>query len=97
MVRKMNELINKIEELKVSSIGKTIDGRIAEFKNFDKESNDDLFKEACFCMLTANFNAEKSIKIQNEIGDCFLGKSDSLLSYQRAKYCQKTSVINVYV
>ncbi|MCX8176514.1 MAG: N-glycosylase/DNA lyase, partial [Candidatus Bathyarchaeota archaeon] len=29
-------------------------------------------KELCFCILTANFNAEKCIKIQNEVGDGFL-------------------------
>ncbi|MBN2602693.1 MAG: N-glycosylase/DNA lyase [Candidatus Thermoplasmatota archaeon] len=76
----MNELINKIEELKISNIGKTIDERIAEFKNFNTESNDDLFKEACFCILTANFNAEKSIKIQNEIGNCFITDSEESIS-----------------
>ncbi len=82
----MNELINKIEELKISNIGITIGERIAQFKNFDKESNDDLFKEACFCMLTANFNAEKSIKIQNEIGDCFLIDSEEMISEKLKDY-----------
>jgi N-glycosylase/DNA lyase len=82
----MNELINKIEGLKISDIGKTIDNRIAEFKKFNKESNEDLFKEACFCMLTANFNAEKSIKIQNEIGDCFLSDSEEMISEKLKNY-----------
>lgn len=82
----MNEILNKIEELKISEVGKTINNRIAEFKNFDTGSNDDLFKEACFCLLTANFNAEKSIKIQNEIGDCFISDSEKIISQKLKNY-----------
>jgi len=82
----MNEILNKIEELKISEIGKTINNRIAEFKNFDTGSNDGLFKEACFCLLTANFNAEKSIKIQNEIGDCFISDSEKIISQKLKNY-----------
>ena len=67
----MKELINKIESLKKTEIGNIVKERINEFKNINKTSNDELFKEMCFCILTANFNAEKSIKIQNEIGECF--------------------------
>ena len=39
-----------------------------------------MFKELCFCILTANFNAEKSIKIQKELGECFLTDSKEILS-----------------
>ncbi len=75
----MQDLADKIESLKKSEIKIKIDNRIKEFKNIDKESIDSLFKELCFCILTANFNAEKSIKIQEEIGYCFLtGNKDEL-------------------
>ena len=75
----MDQLINEIEKLKNSNIRKTIDERIKEFKNINRKSNDELFKEMCFCLLTANYNAEKTIKIQNEIGECFLtDKTDQL-------------------
>jgi N-glycosylase/DNA lyase len=76
----MNDLINKIENLKQSEISNIIQERIKEFKNIDKNSNVELFKEICFCLLTANYNAEKSIKIQNEIGECFLTDSKEALS-----------------
>ncbi|KYK20395.1 N-glycosylase [Thermoplasmatales archaeon SG8-52-2] len=76
----MNDLINKIENLKQSEISNIIQERIKEFKNIDKNSNEELFKEICFCLLTANYNAEKSIKIQNEIGECFLTDSKETLS-----------------
>ena len=65
------ELVNKIQSLKESNISKIVNNRIEEFKNIDRNSNDELFKELCFCILTANYNAEKSIKIQNEIGGVF--------------------------
>lgn len=82
----MKELIGKIESLKNSEVNKTINKRIEEFKNIDKECNEELFKELCFCILTANFNAEKSIKIQNEIGECFLTDSKEDLSKKLKKY-----------
>jgi len=82
----MQGLINKIESLKKSEISNIITRRIDEFKNVDKESNDELFKEMCFCMLTANYNAEKSIKIQNEIGECFSTDSKDELSRKLKNY-----------
>jgi N-glycosylase/DNA lyase len=82
----MKQLIQKIEELKKTEIKNQIDTRIQEFKNIDKKSNDELFKELCFCILTANYNAEKSIKIQNSIGECFLSDSKEELSEKLKQY-----------
>ena len=82
----MQDLINKIELLKKSDIKNQIDKRIQEFKNINKKSNDDLFIELCFCILTANFNAEKSIKIQDEIGYCFLTDNKDELSKKLREY-----------
>jgi N-glycosylase/DNA lyase len=76
----MDELIKQIESLKDGEIGNLIQKRIGEFKELNKKPNDELFKELCFCILTANFNAEKSIKIQNEIGECFLTNSEEELA-----------------
>ncbi|MDD5416920.1 MAG: N-glycosylase/DNA lyase [Candidatus Aenigmarchaeota archaeon] len=60
----MKELLNSLNKLKKSEVSKLVAQRMKEFKN-----NDDLFNEICFCILTANFNAERSIKIQNSIKD----------------------------
>jgi len=76
----MDELIKQIESLKDGEIGNLIQKRIDEFKELNKKPSDELFKELCFCILTANFNAEKSIKIQNEIGECFLDNSEEDLA-----------------
>jgi len=82
----MQELINKIESLKKTEIADQISNRISEFKNIDKNSNEQIFNEMCFCILTANYNAEKTIKIQNEIGHCFLKDSKEELSKKLTEY-----------
>jgi N-glycosylase/DNA lyase len=82
----MNKLINKIETLKNSDIAKSVEKKIMFFKNINKKSNDELFKEICFCILTANYNAEKCIKIQNEIGECFLTDSKEEISEKLRDY-----------
>jgi N-glycosylase/DNA lyase len=82
----MKKLIQKIEELKNTNIKITIDNRIQEFKKINKKSNNELFNELCFCLLTANFNAEKSIKIQENIGECFLTDSKEEIAQNLKKY-----------
>lgn len=82
----MKDLIAQIELLKKSEISEIINNRISEFKSINKESNDELFNEMCFCMLTANFNAEKSIKIQSEMGECFSTDSKEVLSKKLKDY-----------
>ena len=76
----INKLINDIDNLKNSKISNVIDDRIKEFKSINRESNEDIFKEMCFCLLTANFSAERSIKIHENINDCFLTDSEEELS-----------------
>ncbi len=81
----LNNLINSIEKMKDSSISITINNRIKEFKDINKNSNEDLFKELCFCILTANFSAERSIKIQDELNNCFLNNTESELAIKLKK------------
>ena len=71
----LDDLVNKIEKLKQSETAQTVDNRVQEFKKLDRNSTEELFKEMCFCILTANFSAERSIKIQDEIGESFLTDS----------------------
>jgi len=80
------QLIEEIESLKHSQINNIINERIEEFKNINKNSNNSLFKELCFCILTANFNAEKSIKIQDEISNSFISDSVEDLSSKLKRY-----------
>lgn len=71
MVFIMQKLIKSVNKLKRSPIKKIIDSRIKEFKALGKKSSDAIFNELCFCLLTANFNAQRSIMIQNEIKSGF--------------------------
>jgi len=55
--------------------GKTkekIDNKLKEFKEIRKNGPKAIFNELCFCLLTANFQAERSIVIQEQIGDGFV-------------------------
>lgn len=82
----MKDLIDKIENLKESDISNKINSRICEFKNIDKSSKQKLFSELCFCILTANYNAEKCINIQKEIGDEFLYLSKEDLAKKLSEF-----------
>lgn len=82
----MKTLIKQIQSLKKTEISEKINQRIKEFKSINKNSTDELFKELCFCILTANYNAEKTIKIQKEIGNCFLTDSKQQLSEKLKKH-----------
>ncbi len=66
------DLIDLVESLKNGMIGGKINSRILEFEEIGSSSKDEIFKELCFCLLTANFDAARAIKIQKEINNDFL-------------------------
>ncbi|NIP40040.1 MAG: N-glycosylase/DNA lyase [Candidatus Aenigmarchaeota archaeon] len=75
----MESIIECTRRLKGTKTKKEVDSRIREFKKIGNKSNDEIFKELCFCILTANFQAERGIKIQKEMGKGFLDLSESHL------------------
>ena len=90
-------MIESVRNMKRGEVKKLVDARIEEFRKIGKKSSDTLFKELCFCILAANFNADKSMKIQEEIDDGFLTLTEDQLAiklknlghrypYMRAKY-----------
>jgi N-glycosylase/DNA lyase len=81
----MNQLFQKIQSLKNSSVSILVNKRIKEFKKIDKNSSDQLFKEMCFCILTANFSAERSMQIHNQLSKCFLTDSQETLAIKLKK------------
>jgi len=66
------ELIRSIEELKRSHVRRIVEKRISEFKELGRKENREIFKELCFCILCANYSAERAIKIQKRIDDGFI-------------------------
>jgi N-glycosylase/DNA lyase len=78
------KLPETIETLKRSEVKQLVQARTAQFKEMAKKPSSELFKELCFCILCANFTAERSIKIQNTVGDGFLNLPEKRLA-QRLK------------
>jgi len=76
----LERLLSRVEELKRSSVKALVDSRLREFRELGLKGSDELFKELCFCILTANFDAEKSIRIQEEVDEGFLSLSEEELA-----------------
>lgn len=67
----MENLLALVERLKKSDVRAKVDARLAEFREAGGLDAGGLFSELCFCLLTANFSAEKSIRIQKECSKDF--------------------------
>jgi len=76
----MRGILERACKLKESEIRKQVDSRLKEFKEAGKKSNDEIFSEMCFCILTANYSAEGGIRIQKIMGDGFLKLSEEDLA-----------------
>lgn len=74
------QLISKINELKNSEVGKTIESRIDEFRQVRSRGENSVFGELCFCILTANYTSEGGIRVQKEIGEGFLHLNEENLA-----------------
>ena len=81
----MINLFLRVDKLKSGRIGKVVAKRMREFKDVGKKSSNEIFKELCFCLLTANYDAEKAIRIQKAVGDGFLELSEEDLSKKLKK------------
>lgn len=76
----MDELIRTIQRLTHSAVRTTVQQRIQQFTAIDKNSPDELYKELCYCILTANFSAERSMHIHSNLKDCFSTDTKETLS-----------------
>ncbi|BBE30339.1 putative N-glycosylase/DNA lyase [Tepiditoga spiralis] len=57
-----------------------VENRFKEFENLGKNgSEEDLFSELSFCVLTANWSAKGGIRAQKEIGNGFINLSEEKL------------------
>ncbi len=80
----MQSLIFLVNNLKNSPIKQVVDSRMKEFSEMGQKPDEELFKELCFCLMTANFSATGGIKIQNAIGDKFASMPEEELAKQLA-------------
>jgi N-glycosylase/DNA lyase len=82
----MVALISQINNLKSTSFSKTVVKKKKQFLSFQKKSDAEIFKELCFCLMTANFNAKRALEIQEKINDGFLTFSEEKLSLLLKQY-----------
>ncbi len=71
-IKGVEGLVEEIESLKKSDVGRLVDTRIKEFAELGHGSGEELFLELCFCITTANCAADKCMRIQKEIGRGFI-------------------------
>ncbi len=68
----MEKLITEIKEIRKGVLKEAVDSRLEEFRKLGKGNAGELFKELCFCLLTANYSAEGGMRIQNAVGNGFM-------------------------
>lgn len=76
----MHQLIQKINHLKTTPIAQQITQRIQQFKQINHDNPTELFNELCYCILAANYNAEKTITIQQHLDNTFHTKTQQQLT-----------------
>jgi len=57
----MESLLEKIRSLKISKISNVVKARIEEFRDIRSIHINTIFKELCFCIITAKCGTEKFI------------------------------------
>ena len=75
----MRELIKSIETLKKSDVSNIVNERIDQFSSLSESGISEIFKELCFCIMTANCGAIKCIEVQQRINNGFLTCSEDEL------------------
>ncbi len=70
-VKTVKNLIKRIK-LHYEEIKPIIEQKKREFLRLQNSTENDIFKELCFCILAANFSAEGSLKIQQKLNDKLL-------------------------
>lgn len=75
----MEILLDSVEKLKKDPIARIVKKRMNEFSATGEGTEEEIFKELCFCLLTANYSSEGGIRIQEAIGDGFLHLPQAVL------------------
>ena len=76
----MQNVLQQIKLLENIYVKKIVDNKMKDFHSLLSAKNDILFQELCFCLMAANFNAEKSLRIQNTLKDKLITLSEPKLA-----------------
>jgi N-glycosylase/DNA lyase len=82
----MRRILQELEQLKESEISKKIASRMKDFEKVTVGGDAAVFSELCFCLMTANFQAEKSMKIQEALKKKFHSMSQEGLVKELRKH-----------
>lgn len=76
----MDALQKKVNDLKENKdLQRSVNLKIQSFKRFTNATNDELFEELCYCILTANCNAQHCLHIQTSFPYLFSKASKTQL------------------
>ena len=76
----MDSLLADVRVLEKGDVGKLVEKRMREFEANGRRRGCGVFNEMCFCILTANYTAERAIMIQKCVGDGFTSMSEKRLA-----------------
>jgi len=62
------DLVSEVRRLMASDVRRIVDERVEYFISIGRGGREVIFSELSFCILTANYSAEKAMRIQDEIG-----------------------------
>jgi len=80
------DLVRAVGGLEKTGVSKLVSARMREFEKAGRSPIERIFSELCFCILTANFNAGRAIRIQDAIGRGFLTLPEKKLSDKLQKF-----------
>jgi N-glycosylase/DNA lyase len=83
-MRDINAIITEVKSNK--EVMNVINSRLKEFESLKNSNVEKIFNELCFCLMTANFRADRSIEIQKKIKDGFISFSEEELSLKLKEY-----------
>lgn len=81
----VEQLIDEVRRLTKTDVKKVVEEKIRSFISVGSKDITEIFKEMCFCMLTAGYSAEKSLRIQEQINDGFLKLPEKELAEELRK------------
>lgn len=81
----IGNLLDEVNRLRNSHVRKLIEEKMKEFEELRNGSNEDIFRELVFCLLTANFSAEGALRILSSLGDGIFTLSEEELTARLAE------------
>ena len=84
----MKELIEIVNKLKDSEVREVVEKRMKEFDDVMNLGEKEIFRELCFCILTAGTSAELGLKTIDHIGDVIFNGNEKDIQ-KKLKECYR--------